>query len=152
MPQTETETEELHERPDKAKKTHSHIQQTDRHENTDFKNENSKTTTSPVEKPKKERANFPDSIMAKGSSIKKTLKTTALGLAAGFALGMLFPPLGLAVMAISAIAGAIAIGVKVKQIYNKTKAYNRTRPENSYNEEHTEAKSEILREIVRELV
>ncbi len=144
MPQTETEG--LHERPEKAKKTHSHTQQTDEHEN------NAKTGTSQVETPKKGRADFPDSIMAKGPSIKKTLKTTALGLAAGFALGMLFPPLGLAVMAISAIAGAIAIGVKVKQIYDKTKAYNRTRPENSYNEEHTEAKSEILREIVQELM
>ncbi|MDR4894330.1 MULTISPECIES: hypothetical protein [unclassified Chryseobacterium] len=150
MPQTETE--ELHERPEKAKNNRSHTQQTDKHESTDFKNKNAETDTSPVEKPKKGKANFLHSIMANGSSIKGTLKTTAIGLAAGFALGMLFPPLGLAVMAISAIAGVIAIGVKVKQIYNKTKAYNRTRPENSYNEEHTEAKSEILREIVRELV
>lgn len=150
MPQTETE--ELHERLEKAKKNRSHTQQADRHESTDFKNKNAETDTSPVEKQKKGRANFPNSIMADGSSIKSTLKTTAIGLAAGFALGMLFPPLGIAVMAIAAIAGTIAIGAKVKQIYDKTKEYNRTRPENSYNEQHTEAKSEILREIVWELM
>lgn len=150
MPQTETE--ELHERLEKAKNNRSHTQQTNKHESTDFKNKNAETDTSPVEKPKKGKANFLHSIMANGSSIKGTLKTTAIGLAAGFALGMLFPPLGLALMAISAIAGAFAIGAKVKQVYDKTKEYNRTRPENSYNEEHTEAKAEILREIVRELM
>ncbi|WP_223605530.1 hypothetical protein [Chryseobacterium sp. OSA05B] len=144
MPQKETE--ELHERLEKMKKTNSNAKQTDWQENTDFINKNGKTSSSQRENPQKGKGlRFLDAIMENGSFIKKALKSTAIGLVAGFALALLFPPLGIAIMAISAIAGIAAIGAKVAHNYNKTKA------ENNYNKENTETKAEIFTEIIREL-
>ncbi|MCC3217668.1 hypothetical protein LIV57_20600 [Chryseobacterium sp. X308] len=141
MPQTEAE--ELHKRLEKE--THAHAQQKHLNENTDLKNENKKKDI-PLTEESRKRRGLLNSVSENASFIKKTLKTTAIGLAAGFALGLLFPPLGIAVMAISAIAGAIAVGAKVSNSYDKTKA------KNTYSEENTDAKVEILREIVRELM
>ncbi|MEJ5049339.1 hypothetical protein WH221_05835 [Chryseobacterium culicis] len=116
-------------------------------ENTDFIDENTKTGSSEIEKPQKGKGiRFLDSIVESGSFIKQALKSTAIGVAAGFAFSLLFPPLGIAIMAISAIAGVAAIGTKVAYSYAKTKA------ENSSPKESTETKAEILREITRTLM
>lgn len=80
------------------------------------------------------------------SFIKKAVKFTAIGIVVGLAISLLFPPLGVAIMAISAIAGVAAIGAKVAHSYTNTKE------ENSYNKESTENKTKILRDIVRELM
>ncbi|SIR72457.1 MULTISPECIES: hypothetical protein [unclassified Chryseobacterium] len=131
------ETEELHE--------HFEEEQTHLQENTDFLNENTNATDVPIEKNKEGKGlRFLNSIGESGSFIKKTLKPTAIGIVAGFALSLLFPPLGIAVMAISAIAGGAAIGAKVADSYAKTK------DENNYTKENSETKDEVHREIMRE--
>ncbi|MDR4951000.1 hypothetical protein REB14_02240 [Chryseobacterium sp. ES2] len=142
-----TENEELNEHLENVKKTGSHAKQTDFHDNIDSRNENEKKRSSPIEKPQKGRGlRFLDSVAKNGSFIKKALKATGIGLAVGFGLALLFPPLGIAVMAISAIAGVAAIGGKVAYSYAKAKEENRN------HKESTEPKAEILREIVKELM
>ncbi|MCP1299640.1 hypothetical protein NK356_10715 [Chryseobacterium sp. S0630] len=143
----QSENEKLDGHYKNIKKNSSHTKQTDMHENTDFINENAKTDSSQIEKPKKGRGlRFLDSIAENGSFIKKALKSTGIGLAVGLGLALLFPPLGIAVMAISAIAGVAAIGGKVAYSYAKSNAESRK------NNEITEPKAEILREIVKELM
>lgn len=141
MPQREAE--ELHKRLEKE--AHAHAQQKNLNENTDLKNENEKKDIPPTEESRKGRG-FLNSVSKNASFIKKSLKYSAIGLAAGFAVGLFFPPLGIAVMAISAIAGSITIGTKI------THSFNNSKPDKIYTQENTETKAEILREIVRELM
>lgn len=142
----QSENEKLYRHLENIKRTSSHTKQTDSHENIDFISENANTPSSQIEKPEKGRGlRFLDSIAKNGSFIKKALKSTGIGLAVGLGLALLFPPLGIAVMAISSIAGVAAIGGKVAYSYAKSNAESR---ENN----NSEPKAEILREIVKELM
>lgn len=136
----EIKTEELYDRLKIGEKTDSNS----RH--TDFQKKNEKTVTSPIEKPLKGKGlRFFDSIMESGPFVQKAVKFTAIGAAIGFALALLFPPLGIAVMTISAIVGVTTIGAKVTHSYTNTKA------ENIYNTDNTETRSKIRSDVVREL-
>lgn len=121
-----TETEELHERLEKVKKAPSNAKQhIHLKENTDSVNESEKTRTSHIVSFQKGRSlRFLNSIAGNNSFIIKTLKSTTIGLAVGLALSLLFPPLGIAILAISAMASIAAIGAKIAYTYAKTKGEN----------------------------
>ncbi|THV57560.1 hypothetical protein [Chryseobacterium candidae] len=138
-----TEIEELNKHFDEEK---IDLQEQQRYfQNTDLINENKDTDDVLIEKNEEEkRLRILNTIGESSSFIQKSLKPISIGLAAGFALSILFPPLGIAVMAISAIAGVSAIGAKVSYSYAKTK------DENNYTKENSETKAEVLREIMSE--
>lgn len=119
--------------------------------------ENSKNSTDSIKKDEKAGISetpplkgkgllFLDSIMENSPFIQNVVKFTAVGAAMGYVLSSFFPPLGIAIMVISAIGSIVAIGAKAAQHYGSTKA------ENSYNKELTETKDKILSDILRELL
>ena len=103
--------------------------------NADFINGSIKLDASKMEKPLKSRGMFfLDSMMKSSPFIQKAVKYTAIGIALGFALALLFPPLGIVIMATSVVAGATVAGAKAVHGYANAKE------KNNYNRELMEQK------------
>lgn len=142
MPQTETE--ELYNRLDNLKETNSNSKQADLQDNSDFIQKNVNTGTSQIQKPIKERGlQFFDSLKGSGVFVKKDIKNTMIGIGIGFVIAMLFPPVGIAVMAVSTIVGATVIGTKLTR-------HSNTKAENNYPKEKTGILSNIIKELMGE--
>lgn len=133
------ETQELYDRLKNEKKIES---------NSKYANlQNKKAVFPPIENSLKVRGlRFLDSIMDSGPFLQKTVKFTGIGATIGLALSILFPPLGIAVMTVSALAGITMIGAKVAHSYINTKGGNID------NRESNETKTKILNSIVKELM